>query len=697
MHNAHIFSAGMVVTGFFLAGCAARTSSPSADVPSAAVARKEVSARPAIVPAPPPTPVERMRAEAARRDAESASAKAAASREPLNWRVFNELGMVYYRHAMYDQAIAAFQQAIALHSVTTVIETESKQEAAIAAQRAALAQRREADIQRAKEQQAQQEMNDLFGLLVGAANANGNSSLATLAPVMESLNNQALTSPSDVPPLAPGVKSESSLKAKREVANIYASLGAAYFGKTSYQQALASFDNVIQLDPSRTDVLKESAEAQYHLCKYDECIATLTKYHAIAPVEAASLMRLSDAYRALGMQTEAARVLESFLAKQDGSPADCGQLMAIGALCLSHWQYEEASKFLTRAREICGDSPDKGRRAGEAIVGKAQMAHGISLLLAEAQLGLGQTTKAIALLQDATQDKANPKVWYMLARCYDEIEDREKAAEAYGKALEAFGAVDAPALALADNYIQVSRAATGKGDEAIRVLEKRLGSVPLTPGGGVEQWCAMAFAYEKSGRIAEAMEILNRCREATPAYTKAGLALDRLGKQVATDRNRILGEADAALQSGDKNQAIKKLADAYRLTVAGEKREDIRKTLLKLGVGMDPPVGMTSEAQDHYLRGTAALKAAKTPMDLGRSLSEFQWAIFCSPWVGDLYFNTSAVKNLQNQNAAAVSDLKLYLTGKPGSINVDETLSRLYELEYHREQKLRELAYAAAY
>jgi tetratricopeptide (TPR) repeat protein len=261
--------------------------------------------------------------------------------------------------------------------------------------------------------------------------------------------------------------------------------------------------------------------------------------------------------------------------------------------------------------------------------------------------------------------------------------------------LAAFGAPNT--LPAAENYIQVCRAATGAGEEAVDVLNKRLASIPLTPGGGVDQWSFLGYAYEKSGRIAEAMEILNRCREANPAYSRAGLTLNLLGQQVTSDRDKALSEADAALRSGDKDQAIKKLAEAYRLTAAGPKKEEIRKAMLKMAAGMDPAPSLTNEAQDHYLRGNAALKAAKSPMDLGRSLSEFQWAVFYSPWVGDLYFNTSAVKKLQNQTAAAVSDLKLYLTANANAKNIEELLNRLYEFDYQREQKLRELAAAATF
>lgn len=691
MKNVSFAWMGVVASGLFFAGCV-ECKTPATSI--GATDSQEVAA-PAAVPVPPATPEEMKRAEMVRREAEITDAKSAAARDPLNWRVFNELGVVYYRQAMFDQAIAAFQQALALHPVTAVIESENRQEAAVAAQRAALEAKRQADIQRAKAMQDQKDMNDLFGMFATVAGANGNANMQALLPVMETLNNASLATPAGVPPLAPEMKMESSLTAKREVAGLYASLGAAYFGKKSYQQAIAALDNVTQLDPSRTEVLKTAAEAQYALCKYDECITTLSKYHAIAPVEPATLLRLADAYRALGMETEAEKAFASFVTRQDGASADGVRCMEIGALCLSHWQYAEALNFLTRAQKDAASSPENASRLIEAQRSQYQMTHALSLMLAEAHCGLLQTTNALPLLREATQDGVNAKAWYMLARCYDEDNEHEKATGAYGKALAAFGGKGS--LDSAAHYIQVCRAATGAGDAAVMVLEKQLAGVPLTPGGGVDQWCALAFAFEKAGRMAEAMEILSRCREATPAYTKAGLALERLGEQVATDRNRILTEADAALQSGDKNQAIKKLAEAYRLAAVSQKKEEIRKTLLKLASGMEPSPAMTAEAQDHYLRGNAALKAAKSPTDLGRALSEFQWAIFYSPWAGDLYFNTSAVKKLQNQNAAAVNDLKLYLAAKPAGKNVEEILNRLYEFDYQREQKLRELAAAASF
>ncbi|HPR83705.1 MAG TPA: tetratricopeptide repeat protein [Pontiellaceae bacterium] len=640
------------------------------------------------------TPQENSGAAAAQRAAEIAAAKAAAARDPQNWRVFNDLGAVYYRQAQYDQAVAAFQQALSLHSITTIIEAEKKQADEAAAQRAAMNAKREADIQRAKDLQSKQEMNELFGLVSGVAGMNGNMQAQMMASTLQTVNNQINSVPNSVPPLSPEMKMESSLKAKSEVSGLYISLGFAYFGKKDYQQAILSFDNALQLDPSRTEVLKTSAEALYFLCKYDECITTFAKYHAIAPVEPASLLRLSDAYRALGMHAESDKAFAAFLAGQERYAADCCKLLEIGTVCLSHWRYEEALNFLTKARQVAAGSPDQSRRFIEAQRARFQMTNAISLLLAEAQFNLRQTAEATALLREAVaQDGSNSKAWYMLAQCHDQAGESAAAQEAYGKALAAFGA----AKTKAPDYIQVCRAAAGEGDEAVKALETQLAGVPLTPGGGANQWCVLALAFEKAGRIPEAMEILSRCCEVSPAYTRARLALTRLEQQAAAERKRILAEADAALAAGNRNQALAKLADVYRLTAAGKEKEAVRKTLLKTAAGLEPAPAMNNSAQDHYLRGSVALKTAKNPLDLSRALSEFQWAVFYSPWVGDLYFNTSAVKKLQNQTAAAVGDLKLYLAAKPDAANVGEILNRLYEFDYQQEQKLRELAAVAAF
>jgi tetratricopeptide (TPR) repeat protein len=688
---AHGLWLSLVMTGLFFAGCA--VAPPATTVP--VKIQPAATTQPAYVPPPKPaTPEELRQKEAAQREAEIANAKGAASRDPLNWRVFNDLGAVYYKQAMYDQAIAAFQQALALHPITTVIEAERKQEEAIAAQQAAAEAQRQAAIQRAKEQQQQQQMGDLLGMIGGIAGMKGNMGAQLAVNTLTSVNQSLNSSAAEVPVVTAQTKAESSLKDKREIAGIYANLGMAYFGKKSYPQSVAAFDNVIQLDPSRTEVLKVSAEAQYNLCEYENCITALTRYHAIAPVESATLLLMSDSYRAIDMQPESDKAFKAFIGRHQ-SATDAATLLKVGALCLSHYRYAEAADFLGRAQSAGNSSPENARKLNEAQLSRYHTTNALPVLLASAQFGLSHLTDAISLLAAVTATESNPRAWYMLGRCYDETGNRAKATEAYRKALETFGSVSGATAA--DNYIQVCRAATGAGDEAVEALKAKLASVPLTPGGGVDQWCFLGFAYEKAGRIVEALEILNRCHDVNASYAWSEQSLTRLGQLTAPDRDRALAEANAAVKSGDKNAAVGKLADACRLSVASPKKEDIRKNMLKLAAGMDPSPSLTSEAQDHFLRGNAALKAAKSPLDLGRSLSEFEWAVYYSPWAGELYFNTSAIKKLQNQTAAAVGDLRLYLAAFPNAKNLDELLNRLYEFDYQREQKLRELAAGAVF
>jgi tetratricopeptide (TPR) repeat protein len=689
MRNKQLVKTGLILCGLIVAGCATVKPPPAIIVEKKA---PNVQAPPTTTASAPFTQTPQISVS----EAEIANAKAAVSRDPQNWRVFNDLGMTYCRQARYDQAVAAFQQALSLHSITTILENEKQQTDAMAAQREALKAKREADIQRAKDLQSKQEMNEIFGLVSGIAGMNGNMQAQMMVSTLATVNNQIDSVPNSVPELSPEIKLQSSLKAKVEVASIYINLGSAYFGKKDYQQVVTSLDNALQLDPSRTEVLKTSAEAQYYLCKYDECIITFAKYHAIAPVEPASLLRLTGAYRALGMEAEADKAFTAFLAKSACAPDDVTRLLQIGVMCLSQWRYEDALASLTKAQQAASGSPEKKRFLAAAMVKQFQTPHAIFLLLAEAHFNLQHTQQAIDLLRAfITEECTYPKAWYMLAQCYDEAGVADKADEAYGKAIETFYA---PAKkSPTPDYIQVCRTAKGEGDAAIKALELQLSTIPLTPGGGVNQWCVLAFAFEKAGRIPDAIEIFNRCCDVSPAYFRARLALNRIEKQIAPKRKQILAEAEKALAAKEVSFGMEKLAEVYRLTASGKEKEKVRKSVLQLAAGLEPAPAMNSNAQDHYLRGSVALKAAKNPMDLGRSLSEFQWSVFYSPWVGDLYFNTSAVKKLQNQTTAAVQDLKLYLAGKPSATNVSEILNRLYEFDYQHEQKLRELAAVSAF
>ncbi|MGH7829216.1 MAG: tetratricopeptide repeat protein, partial [Candidatus Binatia bacterium] len=57
--------------------------------------------------------------------------------DPFNWRLYTELGAVFYKEGRYDESIAAYQQALAMNPFSRTIEAERQQVELVAAQRQA--------------------------------------------------------------------------------------------------------------------------------------------------------------------------------------------------------------------------------------------------------------------------------------------------------------------------------------------------------------------------------------------------------------------------------------------------------------------------------------------------------------------------------------------------------------------------------
>ena len=619
------------------------------------------------------------------RDAAVNRAKRRVAGEPQNWRAFNELGIVYYNHTMYDQAIAAFNHALSLYPITATIEAEQKQETDIANQRVALEGRRQAEIQRQQSENTRQTVSQMMSLLGSVASIapipSAGIGIQDVLPAVSAVNSAAMSvsSTPDVAPLSPAAKMASSLAAKREIAEIYNNLGAAYFKKKSYPQAISAFDNALQLDPCQTQLLEYSAKAQFEQAHYDECIAMATRYLALTSANpSGALFCLAAAYRALGMETESKRAFDAGLAKEQRGASDAKTLAKLGSLCVQADRYQEASELLEQAYRMGRTTPD------------------VVYSLAITRFIRSKPNEAIQLLSEHTEkNTSDPYASYILARFLDENGDRGKADKAYRAALAAFES--APIDEDSSSLITICRLACGKDAPEFQAFEKSVAHVPLTTKGGDGQWYRLGLAYEKKNMVPEAIEIMGRCLVANPNYAIARLSLERLGRQVAPQRDTAIKEAAVLSQHGDKGAAIQKLAEACRLTMPGAKKEEIRVAAIKLANGMEKPPPLPTKAQEHYLRGGAALKGAKGPQDLGRAQSDYQWAIFYAPWIGELYFNMSAINSIQNQDIAAINDLKLYLTSKPEEKKAEELMKRLYEFEYQREQKIRELSAAATY
>ena len=158
-------------------------------------------------------------------------AKTKVAANPASWSAYNDLGVAYYDQGMYDEAIAAFQQALAVHPISSVMDAEKRQRDAAQRQKQAMLRAREA--QAAAQQSAV--MGSLLSGLLGVAPIPGMSSvgqqaLQAMIPAIEGVS-RAASMPNSSMADFPELSNPSQLKPRRETALIYSNLGRAYYQK----------------------------------------------------------------------------------------------------------------------------------------------------------------------------------------------------------------------------------------------------------------------------------------------------------------------------------------------------------------------------------------------------------------------------------------------------------------------------------
>ncbi|MFO7535873.1 MAG: tetratricopeptide repeat protein [Kiritimatiellia bacterium] len=608
------------------------------------------------------------------------TAKMKAAADPLNWRCYNELGLVYSKAKMYDEAIAAFEQALALHPVTTTVESEKKQQQSMDAQR-------EAILQQQQRQQAAQNSAATSQLLLGlmgsmaslpGADPQMMAVLPTVNNIMSAGDQMAITAATGVD--IPKTMLESQLKPKREVAGIYFNLGAAQYGKGIYAQAILSLDNSLSLDPSRVEALWWVAEAYFRQASYQKAITTMNRYLALGSASPAPscFIRLSESFRALGLDKEADK---AFLAAVNehksliaADPDGVEPALELARAYMGQDRYAEAEELIVKLLETQGSD-------------------GMRLDLAAAQLCQSRFAEALQSVQKVANGKSDDNqiyAGYLAARANDELGSPDEALKAYRQTAQLLD--NLPMGSIMPTFGPVVLAAVGRYGEARKESEFRLAKDPFGMEAPMDLF-RLGLVYEKGGQDVEAMEALNRALLLRPRYSLASAVLRRLEKKNAAACEKALAEADAAVGRKDLGVAVRQLSNAFQLMAASPKKRQVHQRILQLTAEMEAPPPLTPEAQRHYLRGNAALKAAKETIDLDRAISEYRWATLYSPWAAPIYLNSAAAYGVRLRYAEATEAIKLYLVASPKAKNVEDLLNKLAELEYQQEENLRSLSF----
>lgn len=609
-------------------------------------------------------------------------AKARVAANPTSWSAYNDLGVAYYDKGMYDEAIAAFQQALAVHPISSVLDAEKRQKDA--------AQRQKDAVVRAQQaQQAQQESAALGSLLSGllgvvsvpGMSSMGQQTLAAMIPAMDSMS-RAASMPDASLMNMPELQGPSQLQPRRETALIYSNLGRAYYQKSNYQEAVSSFEKSMALDPSQVSLLDWTAHANYELSHYEKSIQALNRYMTLSRLSSlsGSYILLSKNFNALGMPAESEKAFHRAIAdyeqKLHATPPDRSAIPNMAQAYLEHLDYQKALGYL---EQLVKENPKDVPALGGLTV---------------CYMALGRYDQALSTVQRKMKlDQHKPYDYYILGRIYDETGKAGPARDAYAKLVEAYEASEASGQEhhMPVGGVAVAYAAIGQHQRATDMLEE---SLFLNPFGSTAMYdfFKLGLVFEKSGRTTEAIEALNSSVEINPRYVFATRVLQRLSDKTASHRERLWRQAQQSLAKNSPAQAVDLLSQLYRLMPLGPEKEDLRLKMLALAAkpGGAPRLGL--EAQRRFLRGNAALKTAKGPADLYRALYEYKWATYQAPWAANVYLSSSVVYGLLQKYRLAISYLKLYLSGTPHATNVDQVMSRLYEMEYQREKTLRSLS-----
>lgn len=586
--------------------------------------------------------------------------------DPFSWSLYNELGLTYYREGRYDEAVAAYQQAIAVNPTSRTIEAERQQQESMNAQKKSMEQ-----------QQAAQAIGVIFGALSGVGGAVGGlggQGLGQALQVAGAVGQMGAGLGTAAAQYIPGGLLDSQVKAKREVAQVYHNLGDAYMGKGDYNQAAKSFEESLGLDPSRMNSLQSTGSAYLMQAEYDKAAATLNRLLVLNPTDPHPILFLwlSSAYKHQEMTKEEAETLEIALNRLRGLAAqnsqDVATLNSVADAYFEMSYYKQAAQGYEQSLALRKDQPVALRRLGISYY------------------ALGRHADAARALKGATSlSKDDPTAWLWLGRSLERLGTTTEAQDAFGEAIgsdtEDWGS-GPPPVSVAAAYV-----ARSVGDHAISI--KWLEDLASRHPTSAYRFFELGLAYEKAGRYEDALEALGRSVWLNPLDSLARDALGRVTQQLAGKVREDLGKAEDAIAKRRSSETIQHLTNALQRMPEGKAKQDALLKLLQIVANMPKPPPLTEQGDRHFARGNAMLKSATSPDAVDRAIMEFRSAIRRSPWWTSAYLNLGLAYAQRRLYRDATLFFKLYLIANPNAENANAVRAQIYELEYKQEQELR--------
>lgn len=226
-------------------------------------------------------------------------------------------------------------------------------------------------------------------------------------------------------------------------------LGQLYLDQKRFEPALQFFEKASELDPKLTQAQLGLALAAEGLKMPKEAVKHFEQYLAAQPGDAETRFHLAKLYLEEGENDQALASLEKV---REAKPDLAGLAAALGDACALLKKFPDSEKYYRRALQETPRDSDLRRALGQTLIeeqnfSEAETEFRTALELdprsREALKGLASSVylqerygEAIPLYEALAKAPESPGVFFLLATCYDHLQDRLKALENYERYLD---------------------------------------------------------------------------------------------------------------------------------------------------------------------------------------------------------------------------------------------------------------------
>jgi tetratricopeptide (TPR) repeat protein len=326
--------------------------------------------------------------------------------------------------------------------------------------------------------------------------------------------------------------------------------GDAYFEKSSYDDAIIEYMNVVQIDPESAVAFRRIGLSHYHLGQFGQAFRYLLKAQQLDPNDLETRIKLGTLYLG-GRKFDEARDIANFVLDKDPNHFD--GLLLIAGTARTRDEVDDAIERLEAVRDRYADRAKLHLAIGALHAGRS-----------EPEAAERSFLEAVKVEPDSVE------AHMILGEFYGARKQTEAAEKELRKAADLAPVAGSLArLRLADFYLTI-----GRRDEARDVLEETTQKVP----DSVPAWRRLAELEANENKYDEALQVVETIMKLKPddidgRYLRGRILLARGDIAAASQELRSVIKAEPTFAPARYNLAIALLKEGKAEEAKAELRE----------------------------------------------------------------------------------------------------------------------------